>query len=105
MGIALFFLLATVYGKCLLFLNIVNQVNSQPVGNKIGDEYIGLQTGPATWRAKRDLQIGMWQVLISKGLSLLRRLFLGSCKKSKSPHLPFGILKVYIETLTGFSYV
>lgn len=51
--------LATVYGKCLLFLNIVNQENGQPVGNKIGDEYIGLQTGPATWRARRDLQIGM----------------------------------------------
>lgn len=33
------------------------------------------------------------QVLISKGINLLTRLFLGSCKKSWSPHLPFWDLK------------
>ena len=33
------------------------------------------------------------------------RLVLGGCKRSRFPHLPARILKVYVEALTRFSYV
>lgn len=36
---------------------------------------------------------------------LHRRLVLGCCKMSKSPHLTTKILKVYIEALTEFSHM
>lgn len=36
---------------------------------------------------------------------LYRRLVLGCCKMSKSPHLTTRILKVYIEALTEFSHM
>ena len=38
-----------------------------------------------------------------KHQDLHTRLVLGSCKMSRSSHLPTRILRVYIETLTGFS--
>lgn len=40
-----------------------------------------------------------------KQTNLHIRFVLGSCKTSRSPHQPTKILEVYIESLSGFSFV
>lgn len=42
---------------------------------------------------------------LNKQGNWLRRLVVGGCKTSRSPHLPARILKVYLKALTGFSQV
>lgn len=48
-----------------------------------------------------------WQyvAVLIKQRTFFMRLVLGSCKMSRSPHLPARILNMYLESLSGFGHV
>ena len=60
-----------------------------------------IQRARGDQRKRQPLQGSRWQW----ARQLSTRLVSGSCKTSRPSHLPTRILRVYIDTLTGFNHV